>query len=142
MPQWIPEGYRLDGVTGAVNGAVMGRYTEATRAGETGSLTVVLTYRRGFDRFCVISAWRRTEPQGTGDPFSRTTAASPFVRSAVIEQGALRGSEAHVVIGHSDWPHLYATVGSDRHVSVSVAGDLTRAELLRVASSLRPIETR
>ncbi len=142
MPRWTPKGFHLDGVTGAVNGAVMGRYVDVTSDGEVGSLTVVLTYRRGFDRFCVISRWRRVNPSGSDDPFAENAAAATSVRPAPITGGALRGSIAQVVIGLPDWPHLYVTTGADRRVSVSVAGDLTGEELVRIASSLQPIGVR
>ena len=142
MPRWTPRGFRLDGVTGAVNGAVMGRYTDVTRDGEVGSLTVVLTYRRGFDRFCLISRWRRVNPLGSDDPFAENAAAAASVQPAPISGGALRGTIAQVVIGLPDWPHLYVTTGVDRRVSVSVAGDLTGDELVRIASSLEPIAVR
>ena len=142
MPRWTPKGFHLDGVTGAVNGAVMGRYTDVTRDGEVGSLTVVLTYRRGFDRFCVISRWRRVNPSGSDDPFAENAAAAASMQRAPVSGGALRGNTAQVVIGLSDWPHLYVTTGADRRVSVSVAGDLTGDELVRIASSLEPISVR
>ena len=104
-----------------------------------GSVTVVFTYRRGFDRFCVVSRWRRSNPPGSDDPFDEDAVASTAVRTTLTE-GALAGSPARLVLGLPDWPHLYASTGADRHVSVSVAGDLTRAELLRIAASLRPLQ--
>ena len=138
-PGWLPRGYVLGGITGAVNGAVMGRYTAASSPGSTDSVTVVFTYRRGFDRFCVVSRWRRSNPPGSDDPFDEDAVASTAVRTTLTE-GALAGSPARLVLGLPDWPHLYASTGADRHVSVSVAGDLTRAELLRIAASLRPLQ--
>ena len=67
---WVPRGYRLSGVTGAVNGAFLGAY-RPVREGEVGSLTVVLTYRRGFDRFCIVSRWRQRQPAGLRRPLRR-----------------------------------------------------------------------
>jgi hypothetical protein len=142
LPRWTPKGYRLDGVTGAVNGAVMGRYTDVAPEGEVGSLTVVLAYRRGFDRFCVISRWRRVNPAGSDDPFAENAAALSSLQTVRLTAGALRGHAAQVVIGLPDWPHLYVTAGADHRLSVSVAGDLTRDELVRIASSLQPIGRR
>ena len=52
----------------------------------------------------------------------------------------LRGETAQIVLGLPDWPHLYVTTGVGGKVSVSVAGDLTREELARIAGSLHPIE--
>ena len=52
---------------------------------------------------------------------------------------ARRGETGRVVLGLRNWPHLSVSTGSDRRVSVSVAGDLTRDELARIAGPLRPI---
>ena len=52
---------------------------------------------------------------------------------------ARRSETARVVLGLPDWPHRYVSTGSDRRVSVSVAGDLTRDEPARIAGSLRPV---
>src|SRR5690606_2211878 len=125
-------------VTGAVNGAFLGAY-RPIRAGEVGSLTVVLTYRRGFDRFCIVSRWRKDNPPGSDDPFDENAAALTETTPVRIASGSLRGETAQIVLGLPDWPHLYVTTGEGGRVSVSVAGDLTREELARVAGSLHPI---
>jgi outer membrane lipoprotein-sorting protein len=135
---WVPRGYRLSGVTGAVDGAFLGDY-RPVRAGETGSLTVVLTYRRGFDRFCIVSRWRSDNPPGSDDPFDEDSAALTESIPVELTSGSLRGETANVVLGLPDWPHLYVTTGAGGSVSVSVAGDLTRDELARIAGSFRPI---
>jgi hypothetical protein len=137
-PGWVPHGYRLSGVTGAVDGAFLGAY-RPVRAGEVGSLTVVLTYRRGFDRFCVVSRWRSDNPPGSDDPFDENSAALTESTPVRVTTGSLRGETANVVLGLPDWPHLYVTTGVGDDVSVSVAGDLTRDELERIAGALRPI---
>jgi outer membrane lipoprotein-sorting protein len=136
--EWVPRGYRLSGVTGAVNGAFLGAY-RPVREGEVGSLTVVLTYRRGFDRFCIVSRWRQDNPPGSDDPFDENSVALAESTRVELTSGSLRGQTAAVVLGLPDWPHLYVSTGRDRKVSVSVAGDLTRDELARIAGSLRPI---
>ncbi len=135
---WVPRGYRLSGVTGAVNGAFLGAY-RPVREGEVGSLTVVLTYRRGFDRLCIVSRWRHDNPPGSDDPFDENSVALAEYTRVRLESGSLRGETASLVLGLPDWPHLYVSTGHDRRVSVSVAGDLTREELTRIAGSLRPI---
>ena len=135
---WVPRGYRLSGVTGAVNGAFMGAY-QPPRDGEVGSLTVVLTYRRGFDRFCIVNRWRSDNPPGSDDPFDEDSVALSASTRIHLASGSLRGETAHLVLGLPDWPHLYVSTGVDHQVSVSVAGDLTRDELARIAGSLHPI---
>ena len=137
-PSWTPEGYELTGVTGAVNGAFLGQY-RPVKAGEIGSLTVVLTYRRGFDRFCVVSRWRSDNPPGSDDPFDENSVALSESTRVPLTTGSLRGATASVVLGLPDWPHIYVTTGAGHDVSVSVAGDLTKDELARVAGSLHPI---
>ena len=135
---WVPDGFRLSGVTGAVNGSFLGAYRPAPQGG-VGSLTIVLTYRRGFDRFCIVSRWRHANPPGSDDPFDEDSAALTSSTSLALSSGSLRGETARVVLGLPDWPHLYVSTGRDRRVSVSVAGDLTRDELARIAGSLLPI---
>jgi hypothetical protein len=135
---WVPRGYRLSGVTGAVNGAYLGAYRPVDH-GEVGSLTVVLTYRRGFDRFCIVSRWRQDNPPGSDDPFDENSVALAESTRVQLTSGSLRGETARVVLGLPDWPHLYVSTGRARRVSVSVAGDLTRHELARIAGSLRPL---
>jgi len=104
------------------------------------SLTVVLTYRRGFDRFCVVSRWRKTNLPGSDDPFDENSVSRSTSTTMPITYGSLRGEMARVVLGLPDWPHLYATTGRGDRVSVSVAGDLTRTELMLIADSLQPAE--
>jgi hypothetical protein len=135
---WAPRGYRLSGVTGAVNGAYLGACRPAPE-GEVAPLTVALTYRRGFDRFCIVSRWRHDNPPGSDDPFDENSVALTESTRVRLTSGSLLGETASVVLGLPDWPHLYVSTGSDRRVSVSVAGDLTRDELARIAGSLRPI---
>ena len=134
----MPRGYELGGVTGAVNGAFLGQYHPVT-AGDVGSLTVVLTYRRGFDRFCVVSRWRSDNPPGSDDPFDENSVALSESTRVPLTTGSLRGATANVVLGLPDWPHIYVTTGTGHDVSVCVAGDLTKDELAHVADSLPPI---
>ena len=103
------------------------------------SLTVVLTYERGFDRFCIVSRWRSDNPPGSDDPFDENSVALTESTRVDITSGSLIGADARVVLGLPDWPHLYVTTGARHEISVSVAGDLTRAELARIAGSLHPI---
>lgn len=136
---WLPQGYKLSGVTGAVNASFMGA-SEPIKRGEVSSLTVVLTYQRGFDRFCIVSRWRHDNPPGSDDPFNENSVALTESTQVPVAQGSLRGAMARVVLGLPDWPHLYVSSGDDDHMTVSVAGDLTRDELVRIADSLRLIE--
>lgn len=138
-PDWVPEGYRLDGATGAVNGTSIGAW-RAVRGDEVRALTVVLTYRRGFDRFCVVTRWSRDGHRGGAGQFGTSSSSSAEVARIIVTGGALRGEEATVVLGLRRWPHLRIATGTGGRTSVGVAGDLTRAELTRIAESLHPIE--
>jgi hypothetical protein len=136
-PTWLPQGFKLQGVTAAKNGSYLGS-TGPVHDGEVASLTVVLTYRRGFDRFCVVSRWRKDNLPGSDDPFDENSVARSTSTTMPITYGSLRGEMAQVVLGLPDWPHLYVTTGRGDRVCVSVAGDLTRTELLLIADSLQP----
>jgi len=138
-PTWIPKGYALMGVTAAKNGSYLGA-TGPVHDGEVAAVTVVLTYRRGFDRFCVVSRWRRHNLPGSDDPFNENSITRSISTTTTLTCGGLRGESARVVLGLSDWPHLYVTTGRGDRVSVSVAGDLTRDELVLIAGSLQPAE--
>jgi len=82
---------------------------------------------------------RADNPPGSDDPFDEDSAALSESTRVRLATGSLRGETASLVLGLTDWPHLYVTTGADHRVSVSVAGDLTRKELTRIAGSLRTI---
>lgn len=137
LPSWIPEGFKLTGITGAVNDSYLSSST-AVGDGEIASLTVVLTYSRGFDRFCVVSRWRSENRAGSDDPFDENSATVNQSTVVPLTGGGLNGKMGRVVIGLSDWPHIFVSTGKGHRLSVSVAGDLTRSELTAIANSLLP----
>ena len=122
-----------------MNGTSIGAW-RAVRHDEVRALTVVLTYRRGFDRFCVVTRWSRDGHRGGADPFGTRSSSSAEVARILVTGGALRGEEATVVLGLRHWPHLRVATGTGGRTSVGVAGDLTSAELTRITESLHPIE--
>ena len=127
MPDRVPAGYRL---------------AEMTRQGGDQRDPLLLVYRRGISEFVVGSGFsdsgevysesgpspasgltafdRDTWPQVIGNDFAR------------IHGGALDGAPAAFFFG------LYSWTGSRQ---VAIGGDLTRAELLMVAGSLRPLKS-
>jgi hypothetical protein len=127
VPAWTPLGFELADVT------------VATRSGRTGAkaanprsrAVVSLVYRRGLERFVVTARlagegeWR--DPLATGAGF----AGEP--ETVGLERGALSGVEANLLIVPPAIPHIWALTDE---LVVTVAGDLDRAELLRVAESL------
>jgi hypothetical protein len=82
---------------------------------------VSLSYRRGLDQFLVTTRPREAAEPVTGEPVG-------------LGSGALAGEDAQLVLAPRSLPHLWARTDS---LVVIVGGDLSRAELVRVAESLR-----
>jgi hypothetical protein len=132
VPRWAPDGFQLAGVT--VGGALppVGSNPESRDV-------VAVAYRRGYDTFTVttrvadpagrppVKGWQNPLVDGTYLP--DRTDATPLVG------GVLDGRTARVGIYPLVWPHLWAETDE---LVVTVAGDLTRSELVRVAQSLVP----
>ena len=128
MPRWLPTGYSLSAVAVAREAAPTG-----TEDGNPPSRMVVsLSYRRGLDQFLVTTrlrgegAW--SDPLATGEGFIDRPERIAFA------EGALAGAAAELLIVPRGIPHLWAL--NDRLV-VTVGGDLTRAELVRIGETLR-----
>lgn len=125
---WTPTGYKPD-------------YWPASRD------VTQLSYRSGLLRFLVTT---RTQPAGgpapadpfVADPFVTTTAGDDVMHTGQLETvqltgGAWSGVTAHLVMPVLGVPHLWAW---HEGTLITVAGDLTRSELLSVANSLQPLE--
>jgi hypothetical protein len=131
VPRWAPDGFRLAGVTVAGSLPAVGSNPESRDV-------VTLAYRRGYDTFAVttqladpaggtaLTGWRNPLVNGTYLP---DRSATPLVG------GLLDGRTAQVGIYPLVWPHLWAWTDD---LVITVAGDLTRSELVRVAQSLAP----
>jgi hypothetical protein len=129
VPAWVPAGYELAEAAVARRSGPTG-----TEAGNPPSRMVVsLSYRRGLDQFLVTTRLARRgetwdDPLATGEGFVDEPELVP------IAAGALRGVEAELVLTARGIPHVWARTGS---LVISVGGDLSRDELVRVAESLR-----
>lgn len=90
-------------------------------------------YRRGLDSF-VVSVWR-TGPDRSfwSDPVRSSSQGERGVTRVRLEGGAFDGVRAEVQVGTGSAPHIWFV--ADAYV-VSVAGDLTRQELVEIAESL------
>ena len=133
VPKTIPAGYRLAAIT---------RYGDNRQ-------TLLLIYRRGMNEFVVWSGAREANPVDSGSgpspsdhiaAFDRTTwpdqsGANQFVR---IRGGALGGAPAALFAG-IDAPASLSIWTDTR--AATIDGDLSRAELLAVAGSLRPLKS-
>jgi hypothetical protein len=127
VPASVPDGYRLAEVAVAREAAPTGK-----EGGNPPSRMVVsLSYRRGVDQFLVTTRLR-----GDGswsDPLASPEGYTDTPATARIAAGALAGTDARVVVSAQSAPHLWALTDE---LVVTVGGDLTRAELTRVAGSL------
>jgi hypothetical protein len=129
VPSWLPRGFHLAEVAVADE-------TAATGAGGANprSLRVVsLAYRRGLDQLVVTTRLRGDRPWT--DPVASPSGFAEREAPLALATGALTGSDAHVVLEPRTSPHVWALT---RKLVVTVAGDLDRAELVRVAGSLSP----
>jgi hypothetical protein len=133
VPVHVPDGYELAEVAVAGEAAPTG-----VEAGNPVSRNVVsLAYRRGLDRFVVTTRLRKVpgfqdlwdDPLGTGEGFRDEP------KRVRLAGGALDGLTAELLIAPRNTPHIWAK--TDKLV-VTIAGDLSAAELVTVAESLEP----
>lgn len=141
VPSWVPEGYRLTEVAVADEAGPTG----AEAANPPSENVVSLSYRRGLDQFLVTT--RLAEPSGLssveglpaaeiwGDPLATGEGYLDRPERVRVRRGALRGVELSLLIVPRNIPHVWALTDE---LVVTVGGDLSRAELLRIAESLRP----
>jgi hypothetical protein len=139
VPVHVPEGYELAEV--AVAGEA---FPTGAEAGNPASRNVVsLAYRRGLDRFIVTTRLSHVPAPGEpelspeelwSDPLATGEGFRDEPERIQLSHGSLEGIEAELLIVPRNTPHIWAL--TDKLV-VTVAGDLTRAELLAVAESLQ-----
>jgi hypothetical protein len=128
VPTQLPDGYALAEVAVATESGRTGG-----GAGNPPSRRVVsLAYRRGLDRFVVTT--RLAGDTQWSDPLASGAGFVDHPEPIRLDTGALRGSEAQLVLSPHGVPHLWAVANG---LVVTVAGDLSRDELLTVAGSLR-----
>jgi len=129
VPAWVPDGYRLADVAVAREGAPTGK-----EGGNPQSEQVVsLSYRKGLDRFLVTTRLRGggswSDPLASGEGFV------DHPQHVTFDAGALQGADVDLLLTPRAVPHVWALTGS---LVVTVGGDLSGNELLRVAGSLAP----
>ena len=128
VPAWVPAGYELADVAVARESAPTGK-----EGGNPQSRDVVsLSYRRGLDQFLVTTRLRGTATWS--DPLASGEGFVDHPEHLDVPAGALAGSGAELVLSPRALPHLWALTDE---LVVTVGGDLSRAELIRVAGSLR-----
>jgi hypothetical protein len=122
VPSWVPPGYELAQVAVA---------PEPGPAGASGPV-VVLSYRRGLELLLVTTRPGAGAGARLRDPLDTSRAARETERVS-LSTGPFGGTEAGVVVAPGTVPHLWADAGG---LGVTVAGDASRAELVRVVESL------
>ena len=149
FPAWVPSGFRLASST------YLALPTWKPAGGdwqpEPDSASVSLAYRRGFDVVYVSSSLAADTVSGsysTGGNTYKGHFDDPFVqlygpawrylksrtRNVRLSSGPFAGETAHIVVDPSVLPHLWVTNGGN---TVTVSGDLSAADMVRVAESLR-----
>jgi hypothetical protein len=93
---------------------------------------VSLAYRRGLDRFVVTT--RLAGSATWSDPLASGEGYVDHPERVTLETGVLRGDDAQVVLSPHGVPHVWTVANG---VVITIAGDLSRAELVTLAGSLR-----
>jgi hypothetical protein len=136
VPASLPAGYRLEGVATFVAPAGRGFSLEPglvqhLPAPTTRRDSVSLTYRRGLERVTV-----ELLPKSILRSSIVTQSHEPGTEQIKLTSGALRGSTAIIRYPLGLWaPQGLAVSGRGSYVTIE--GDLTRAELMAAANSLR-----
>jgi hypothetical protein len=96
-----------------------------------------LVYRRGFRSIVVTTrSFDGALADPADDPFAAsTTSGTPGARQVALRSGGLTGAKARVSAPPLGLPHLWARQNG---LLVTVAGDVTRRELVDIAGSLEP----
>jgi hypothetical protein len=134
VPGWLPEGFELAEV--AVGPGQVG-FTGAEGGNPPSTDVVSLSFRRGFDQILVTTRLRNVpgSPQEWADPLATGEGFVDRPETVELGRGVLSGVEANVLVVPRNTPHLWAQTDD---LVVTVGGDLSREELIRVAESLEP----
>jgi hypothetical protein len=132
VPAWLPEGYELAEVAVAPGSGI----PTGVEGGNPLSTDVVsLSYRRGFDQILVTTRLRHVPnwPDAWSDPLATGEGYVDEPERVSLGRGALSGVEANLLVVPRNTPHIWALADE---LVVTVSGDLSRDELVRVAESL------
>jgi hypothetical protein len=138
VPTSVPDGYELAEVAVAERATPTG-----VEGGNPQSQMVVsLAYRRGLERFIVTTRLSHVVAPGEptrapeelwSDPLGTGEGYRDEPERIVLSGGALDGLEVELLIAPRNTPHIW---GRTDNLVVTVAGDLSRSELVVVAESL------
>lgn len=149
FPSWMPRGFVRSDATYSSSGVMEGDGAGGWRM-PLYSVVLSLSYRRGLD---AISVSLQPAPNGSGtqtvdgttyalherDPFLQLYGPeyrymAAHTRTVVLRSGPFAGKVAHIVVDPSVMPHLWVT---DSLFTATVSGDLSSADMIRVAESLK-----
>ena len=126
VPKRLPHGFKLTHV-------VYASLSQPTNCCNPRSRHVIsLSYRRGFEQITVTTRLTGHNPSAWKDPFLFSGATTGTSR-VTFTGGALAGNGGYLYSEPDEIPHIWA-VGPQ--LVVTVAGTVTRDDLLRVANSL------
>lgn len=157
FPGWVPRDFARRTGASQTNGWVdLPRASGAPRKSIRNTI-VSLAFRRGFDAAYVsarpdsrLNHQSMIGLPGEDEARIRVDTSDPFIGDVTpwdraqwqrhttevrLAAGAFKGATAHVIVDPGYWPHLW--VKKDGWVA-TVAGDLTRAQMVRIAESLGP----
>jgi hypothetical protein len=157
FPGWVPRDFTLQIGASRTNGAVdLPRAQGAPRRSIPGTI-VSLAFRHGFDAVYVslrpdprLSGASMIGLPGETEPTIRVDTSDPFIGDVApwdraqwrrhttdvpLRSGSFGGATAHIIVDPGYWPHLWVRKGG---WVATVAGDLTRSQMVRVAGSLGP----
>jgi hypothetical protein len=130
VPSWVPSGFERVEVGVAKRSRPTG---DEQRRNPPSRGVVSIRYRRGLDELVVTSRLTGADPSAWGDPVIGWSPMAHRPEVVTFADGALRGRRGELVIDANSVPHAWAVAGP---LVVTVAGNLDRAELIRVAESL------
>jgi hypothetical protein len=143
VPTYLPAGFKPNGVRYASRTTTWVQMSTENGAGETREVAsrriTSIGYKKGFLHLTVsLRPTQGLDPVWLAEPFQEDPSLAGAMappEKVTISSGALAGSEAQISMPPLGVPHLWVVRDG---MLVTVAGDATRAQLLRVAGSLEP----
>lgn len=131
LPAWLPDGFER----AEVRVSSLGSPTGTEGMNPATAPVVSMAFRRGLDLVVVSTRPLGDDPDAWTDPLGPGEGHLADPEVVDVDGGVLAGRRVELSVDLLTVPHLWAR--TDTHV-VTVAGDLTRAELLQLAASLGP----
>jgi hypothetical protein len=127
VPTSIPRGYRLSQV-------MVAKRPSPTGTNPPVGDVISLSYRHGLDQFILTTRPVGANPAAWHDPLATGVGNFKAPQRVTFSSGVLADRQGYLITGSLAVPHVWALTGK---LVVTVSGDLTRAQLLQIANSLR-----